>query len=255
MDLGLNGKTALITGGAAPIAEAAARLLLAEGASVILVDPKADQVSAAASRLGKGANALQADFRDPAQVRGLEASVRERFKLPDILVCAATLSGPPGHALDVGDGQWQDAWDCDFMSVVRAMRAFVPAMERQGWGRVVLVTGDTAVQPRPDEAARNVIRAGLLDLARGMSRVCARHNVLVNSVSSACIEGAASRGDAQDSRGDAAPENQAPGAELRRLGKPEEVAAVIAFLCSERASFVIGATYRVDGGAVTTVST
>ena len=265
MDLGLEGKTALITGGGSGIGKATARSLLQEGASVILVDHNADDLSTAAGELGRGANVLHADLRDQAQVRGLQDTVRERFTMPDILVCAAAIDGVSGAPLKLRDGDWQQTWEGDFLSVVRMMRCFMPAMEERGWGRVVVVTGDTAVQPQPDEAAFDVARAALLNLTKSMSRVFARRNVLVNSVSPAFIDTPATdrmidrrARDGETDRDGAVRDmlsRDKPFLELQRLGRPEEVADVIAFLCSERASFIVGANYRVDGGAVPTLET
>lgn len=260
MDFGLNGKTALVTGGASGIGRATGQAFLNEGANVILVDLKGDAVSQAASELGDNVSALQADLTDTRQIEGLAASVEERFTMPDILVCAAGVTGAKGHPLEMKDSDWQHAWDTDFMSVVRTMRHFIPPMERKGWGRAVVVTSENAVQPYPDESVYNVAKAGLLNFAKGLSRVTAKNGVLVNAVSPAFIETPMTDG-MMDSRADQAGvsrqeavesflEEERPYLELKRRGKPEEVAAAIAFLCSEKASFVVGANYRVDGGSV-----
>lgn len=264
MDYGLDGKTALITGGASGIGRATAKMLLGEGARVILVDLKGDDVSRAAADLGDGAKGLQADLTDPRQIEGLHATVSERFTLPDILVCAAGVTGAKGHPLEMTDADWQEAWETDFMSVVRTMRAFVPPMEKRGWGRVVCVTSENAVQPYADESVYNVAKAGVLDFVKGLSRVTAPNGVLVNTVSPAFIETPMTDGMMDQraeqegvSREEAVKgflEEERPYLELKRRGTPEEVAAAIAFLCSEHASFVVGSNYRVDGGSVATMA-
>lgn len=265
MDYGLNGKTALITGGASGIGRATAQTLLAEGAEVILVDLEGDAVARAVGELGKGAVALQADLTDPRQVEGLAASVEERFSMPDILVCAAGVTGAKGHPLELKDADWQHAWNNDFMSVVRTMRQFVPPMERKGWGRAIVVTSENAVQPYADEAVYNVAKAGVLNFAKGLSRLCAKNGVLVNAVSPAFIE-TPMTDSMMDKRADRMGtsreeaiagflEKERPYLELDRRGQPQEVAAAIAFLCSEQASFVVGANYRVDGGSVAAIAT
>jgi NAD(P)-dependent dehydrogenase (short-subunit alcohol dehydrogenase family) len=265
MDYGLKNKTALITGGASGIGKATAGMLLDEGAQVILVDLKGDEVSRAADELGRGAKALQADLRDAEQVKGLFATTEERFTMPDIVVCAAGVTGAKGHPLEMSEADWQEAWQTDFMSVVRTLRAFVPPMEKRGWGRVVILCSENAVQPYSDEVVYNVAKAGLLNFAKGLSGEAAKNGVLVNCVSPAFIETPMTdsmmdkQAKAEDtSREDAVRdflETERPFIALDRRGKAEEVAATIAFLCSEQASFVVGANYRVDGGSVASIAT
>jgi NAD(P)-dependent dehydrogenase (short-subunit alcohol dehydrogenase family) len=264
MDFGLNGKTALITGGASGIGRATAEALIAEGATVILVDLKGDAVAKAAEDLGASAHALQADLTDPRQIEGLAQTVEERFTMPDILVCAAGVTGAKGHPLEMTDADWREAWETDFMSVVRAMRHFVPPMEKRGWGRVVAITSENASQPYSDESVYNVAKAGILNFVKGLSRVTAPNGVLVNTVSPAFIETPMTdgmmdkRADADGVSRDEAVESfldeERPYLDLKRRGKPEEVAAAIVFLCSEQASFVVGANYRVDGGSVAAIA-
>lgn len=264
MDLGINGKTALVTGGSSGIGLATARALLDEGAEVIIVGRHGDHVSRAVDELGENCHGLQADLREADQVSGLAETVRERFTMPDIVVCAAGVTGAKGHPLEMKDADWQEAWETDFMSVVRTLRAFVPSMTQRGWGRAVVVTSENAVQPYWDEAVYNVAKAALLNLTKGLSRVCAKDNVLINSVSPAFIETPMTdtmmdkKARADDvSREEAIGEfldEERPFLEMKRRGKPEEVAAAIAFLCSEKASFVVGSNYRVDGGSVATLA-
>lgn len=250
MDLGLNGKTALITGGASGIGHATAKVLMAEGASVILVDPEGPAVSDAAGELGDGAHALQTDLTDPKQMHGLRESVRERFEMPDILVCAAGVTGTRSHPLKLGDADWQERWDRDFLSVVRTIRLFVPTMEERGWGRAVVIASEKAVQPYADEALCNVAKAALLEFSRGLARSCAPNGVLINAVSPAIIENDVNR---EEATGRFTDEAQ-PDLELARRGNPEKVAAAVAFLCSEKASFVAGANSRIDGGAAASMA-
>jgi len=264
MDYGLKGKTALVTGGASGIGRATAQALLEEGANVIVVDLRGDAVAEAADALGRNANALQADLRAADQVKGLGATVEERFTMPDIVVCAAGVTGAKGHPLEMSDGAWNEAWETDFMSVVRTLREFVPTMEKRGWGRVVIVCSENAMQPYSDEAVYNVAKAGLLNFAKGLSRVAAPSGVLVNCVSPAFIETpmtdtmmdkkAEAEGVSRDEAIESFLQEDRPHLELKRRGRPEEVAATIAFLCSEKASFVVGSNYRVDGGSVATMS-
>jgi len=264
MNYGLDGKTALITGGASGIGRETARMMIEEGASVILVDLKGDQVAKAAEDLGPNAYALQADLTKPDQIKGLAASVEERFTMPDIMVCAAGVTGAKGHPLKMTDADWSEAWETDFMSVIRTLRLFVPTMEKRGWGRVVVVCSENAVQPYADEAVYNVAKACLLNFSKALSRVTARNGVLVNAVSPAFIETpmtdcmmdkrANAEGVSREEAVKSFLEEERPHLELKRRGKPEDFAAAIAFLCSDQASFVVGVNYRVDGGSVASMS-
>ncbi|MDG4650502.1 SDR family oxidoreductase [Roseibacterium sp. SDUM158017] len=264
MNFGLNGRTALVTGGASGIGRATARALSDEGATVILVDVKDDELAEAAQSLGPRVHAMQADLTVPEEVEGLARDVEARFGMPCILVCAAGVTGAKGHPLEMTDDDWREAWDTDFMSVVRTARLFVPPMERRGWGRVVMVSSENAAQPYADEAVYNVAKAGIVNFAKGLSRVTARNGVLVNTVSPAFIETPMTDAmmDARARRMDASRkeavesflDEERPHLELGRRGRPEEVAAAIAFLCSEQASFVVGANYRVDGGSVASIA-
>lgn len=264
MDLGVNGKTALVTGGASGIGRATARVLLEEGASVILVDIRGDAVARTASDLGRGCKALHADLRDARQVEGLAKSVAERFTMPDIVVCAAGVTGAKGHPLEMTDADWTEAWETDFMSVVRTLRQFLPPMAKRGWGRAVVICSENAMQPYADEAVYNVAKAGLLNLSKGLSRVYAPQGVLVNAVSPAFIETpmtdemmdkrAGARGTSREEAVESFLDEERPHLALKRRGRPEEVATAIAWLCSEAASFVNGANLRVDGGSVATIS-
>ncbi|OAN79424.1 ketoacyl reductase [Jannaschia sp. EhC01] len=251
MNFGIDGKTVMITGGASGIGRATARMLLGEGASIILVDLKGDQVAKAADELGPNAVALQADLTKPDQIKELAASIEERFKMPDIVVCAAGVTGTKGHPSEMTDADWDEAWQTDFMSVIRTLRLFVPTMEKRGLGRVVVVCSVNAVQPYADEVVYNVAKAGLLNFSKALSRVTAPNGVVVNAVSPAFTETPMTdgmmdrRAKAEHVSREEAVKNfldeERPYQELKRRGKPEEVAATIAFLCSEQASFVVGA--------------
>ena len=264
MDLGIDGRTALITGGAGGLGRAAARDLLDAGAVCVLTDLNEERVREVAADLGERCHGVAADLTEEGAPARVVAFCRERAAMPDILVSAAGVTGAKGHPLtEIGDEDWLHAWRTDFLTAVRIMREVVPPMAERGWGRVVVVASENAVQPYWEEAVYNVAKAALLNLSKGLSRNYAKQGVLVNAVSPAFIETPMTDG-MMDGRAEAEGvsrreaiegflDEERPYLELHRRGRPEEVAAAIAFLCSERASFVNGSNVRVDGGAVATM--
>ena len=265
MDLGINGRTALITGGAGGMGTETAKLLLAEGCKVVVTDLDEEAVQRAAGDLGEGAFGIAADLTRNEDCEKVAAFARDKAGHPDILVSAAGVTGAKGHPLtEITDDDWMEVWQTNFMSAVRIMRQILPGMADKGWGRVVIVTSENAVQPYWEEAVYNTAKAALLNLSKGLSRKYAHDGVLINAVSPAFIETPMTDGMMEkkaDEEGISKEEaieefldEDRPYLELKRRGKPEEVAAVIALLVSERASFVNGANYRVDGGAVATMA-
>lgn len=266
MDLKIEGRTALVTGATGGIGLETARLLREEGAQVVLTDLDEDELDEAARELGgEGApvRSVVADLSDPPGVEALKDAVDEEV---DILVHAAGVTGAKGDPLrDITEADWAHAWQVDFMSAVRVARAFVPPMLERGWGRVVFITSENATQPYADEVVYNTAKAALLSFTKGIAQEYAPQGVLVNAVAPAFIatgmtdgmmeQRAEERGTSFDEAVETFLEEERPHLALGRRGNPEEVAAVIALLCSERVSFVVGANYRVDGGSVLAVDT
>lgn len=265
MDLGLLGKIAVITGGDSGIGQATAKLLLQEGAKVALINKTKESLQKATEEIGKFGEmlAVQADLTKPKEIEAGKRQILERFGTVNILVHAAGITGATKDFLELSDEDWQETIDIDLMGAVRSCRAFIPAMRENGWGRVVLISSEDAVQPYPEEMPYCACKAAILNLAKNLSKAYTKDGVLVNTVSPAFI--ATPMTDAMMEKQskemgisfDEAVSNflaqNRPHLELKRRGRPEEVAAAIAFLCSEQSSFVVGANYRVDGGSVATL--
>lgn len=265
MDLNIAGRVALVTGADSGIGRATVASLLAEGVAVVATSPDQDGLDALVAATGAAPERLRtfaADVTSTAQVRDLHEWTHQAVGPVDIVVHAAGITGAQGLFHEIDEAGWQHTLDVDLMGAVRIVQAFLPDL-RRGWGRLVLLTSEDAVQPYEDELPYCAAKAGLLALAKGLSRSYASEGLLVNTVAPAFIATPmtdrmmAKRADELGSTREEAIASflaeERPFLALARRGRAEEVAAVITFLCSQRASFVNGASYRVDGGSVATI--
>lgn len=265
MDLGITGKKALITGGDSGIGWHTARLLLAEGATVVLTDRDPDSLADAAAKLDAPEgrlHAFAADITSVDDLARLGREVTDAVGSIDILVQSAGVTGAQGLFHEIDDEGWTSTIETDLIGPVRVVRQFLPDLRAGGWGRIVFLASEDAVQPYDDELPYCAAKAGILALAKGLSRSYAREGLLVNAVSPAFIHTPMTdammqkRSDELGVSFDEAIESfldeERPYMELKRRGEPEEVANVVAFLCSDLASFVNGSNYRVDSGSVAT---
>ena len=265
MDFGIKDKVAVITGGDSGMGKATAKLLAAEGVKLALIDKTTDELKATAEEISKIGEAIPvtADLRNLEEVEAAKQHILNHFGKVDILVNCAGITGATKEFLKLTDEDWLETIDVDFMSAVRVCRAFIPSMQQQGWGRIVLIGSEDAVQPYTDEMPYCAAKAGVLNLTKNLSKAYAKDGILVNSVSPAYIatpmtdammeKRAEEKGMSFEQAIETFLDEKRPHLELHRRGKAQEVAAVIAFLCSQHSSFVVGANYRVDGGSVATV--
>ncbi|NLT06297.1 MAG: SDR family oxidoreductase [Solirubrobacterales bacterium] len=261
MDLGIDGRACVVTGASRGIGRATARLLAAEGASVLLVGRSADALAAAAADCGGRGSTLVADLRDPDAGDAVVAACVERFGRVDALVNnAGVIHVAPIDELT--DADWQEQWEINVMAPMRLMRAAAPRMAERGWGRVVNVSSSSGKRPSQRNAAYSVTKAAELSLSRTFADAWAGEGVLVNAVA----PGLTATGMWLDPGGLADQEAARQGVDRDeliasldgrtprgRVADDEEIAAVIAFLCSERAANVVGAAWSVDGGSVPTI--
>lgn len=266
MDLGLAGRACVVTGASRGIGAETARLLCAEGASVLLVArDEARLATVAGEAAGAGAERGARTETLVLDVTGADAGERmlsaaeKRFGSLDVLVNNAGTAR--WRDLDeVPDEDWRAQYELNVMAPLRAMRAAVPAMAERGWGRVVNVCSTAGKRPSAAMPEYSVAKAAELSLSRLFADRYAGSGVLVNAICPGPVEaemwmepgglldqsqrlsGAASREQALAEAGAKRP--------IGRLAQAGEIAAAIVFLCSERASYVSGAAWSVDGGTV-----
>ena len=266
MDLGLGGRGCVVTGASSGIGRETALQLCAEGAKVLLVARGEERLAAAteeATRLaepvGGEAAALSLDVTAEDAGERMLAACTEHFGSLDVLVNNA--GAAKWRDLDeIPDEDWRAQYELNVMAPLRAMRAAIPPMTERGWGRVVNVCSTAGKRPSSAMAEYSVAKAAELSLSRLFADRYAKTGVLVNAVAPGPVEaemwmepgglldesmqmtGAASREEALAEAGSKRP--------IGRLAQAEEIAATIVFLCSERASYVAGAAWSVDGGTV-----
>ncbi|MEV0147658.1 MULTISPECIES: SDR family oxidoreductase [unclassified Nonomuraea] len=247
MDLGIAGKVALVTGGSAGIGLAAARSLAREGCDVCVAarDPErlADAV-VALQEFGGVVHAVLADVEDPAAAARVAAETRDVLGPVDILV--ANAGGPPaGRFTEKGLDEWEVAIQRNLLGTVRLIHAVLPDMRSRGWGRIVTVTSRSAREALDGLALSNATRSAVAGIVRTLAREVGGDGVLVTNVMPGPIATDRLR---ELAGGDEALAGRAAQVPVGRIGRPEEVGDVVAFLASERASFVNGVSLLVDGG-------
>ncbi len=267
MDLGIKGRTALITGGDSGLGLATAKFLVREGTHVILSDKEngerlqeaVDMVKREA-RFSAQVSGLAANLAQPEEVNELAQRTAKDFGGAHIIFHSAGARGAAGNFLELTDEDWMQTIEIDLMGAVRVARAFVPQMLHHQWGRMVLVSSENAYQPYEEESPYNACKAAVVNLSKCLSRAYSKENILFNCIAPAFIETPMTDAMMQqlaDDRNSTVEEavrwfakHKRPHIAMERRGQPEEVAAIVAFLCSELASFVNGANIRVDGGSV-----
>ena len=257
MDLGLKGKTAVVCGAGKGLGYAAALELAREGADVVVVARTQKDILDAAERIrsssGSQALGVAADVSESGADEKVIGEAVKKFGAVDILVNNA--GGPPAGDFDSHDDDaWSRAVELNLMSTVRFCRAALPYMRRNKWGRIINITSISVKQPIGGLILSNAVRAAVVGMAKTLADELAGEGVLVNNVCPGFIETDRSvgllRGRAEKAGTSYEEQLELLGKNipLGRMGRPEELAALIAFLASERAGYITGATIQVDGG-------
>jgi 3-oxoacyl-[acyl-carrier protein] reductase/bacilysin biosynthesis oxidoreductase BacG len=257
MELGLAGKVALVTGGSGDIGLAVAEALLAEQAEVVLNARRARPLQEAARRLSRAAGrqvvGLAGDMTDPADVRRVVAGTLERHGAIHILVNSVGAAAA-GSFVRLSAKDWEASFASKILGQILCAKEVFPHMQRQRWGRIVNLIGSHGRLAPPYAMPAGACNAALLNFTKALAKLGAPRNVLVNGVNPGPVEGARieyvirARAAAQRLSRKAARQVFVDTIPAGRFGQPAEIASVVCFLASERASFVTGALVDVDGG-------
>ena len=262
VDLGLKDRVAIITGGSRGIGKACAKDMLAKGATVVLVSKTPSINAAAAAELRKAhpgrVLGIAADLDDDAAIAAMIAQVAERHGRIDILVNSAGTVIPQDF-FKMGDGQLTSLLDQKFNPAARCIRHVVPHMRKRKWGRIINISGLAGRQPHFQVVPAALNNSAMLNLTKALAAELAKDNILVNAVVPYIIDTERQA----DTMREWAQVTGQPEAEVRkarisrlpvgRMGRPDEVSGVVAFMASERSSYVVGTAWYVDGGGSMTL--
>jgi NAD(P)-dependent dehydrogenase (short-subunit alcohol dehydrogenase family) len=261
MDLGLQDKVAIITGGSDGIGKAAALSMAKEGAAVVIVARRPDVLDQAAQEIMTATEgqvmSISADVTDPGTAKSIVQSTLDKFGRVDILVNNAGTSMAKAFE-DVSHEDWEFDFELKVWGAVRLIQESIPEMRKVGGGRIINVTNLGGRTPGPSSMPTSISRAAGIAITKGLSKDLASDNILVSTVCIGLIKSGQhqKRFDARiqsepDLNLDAFYNQLAVGRQvpLGRVGEPEEAGDVIAFLASDRASYLTGIAVNLDGGA------
>jgi 3-oxoacyl-[acyl-carrier protein] reductase len=257
MDLGLKDKVALVAGGSQGLGKAVARELAREGARVAICALDDKSLPAAKEEIAKDSGAkvlaIGADLTDAAQAKECVHKTIECFGAVDILINNA--GGPPAVSFsDIDDQLWEYGFRLNLLSTIILTREVLPLMKQKRWGRIINMTSISVKQPIDGLILSNTVRAGVIGLAKSLSTELAPLNITVNSVCPGYTLTDRVRNLAyvtaqkEDTTPEAIIKRWESSIPMGRLGTPEEFAALVTFLASERSSYITGAAIQIDGG-------
>jgi len=264
MDLGLQEKVVLVTGASRGIGKAIAEAFAREGSSVILNarnPQELEQVVRSIRQQNDHVFGVAADLTQASEVERLAEQALARFRAIHVLVNNVGGTNRLATFEEATDEDWINAFQLNVLSTVRLIRAIVPAMQKQRWGRIINIASESGTQPYAVMPHYATTKAAIINLSKSLSKAYASDGVLVNSVSPAMTwtplveelftAQASEQGvTLEEYRQGFVRENRIA---LDRAGTPEEVASMVAYLASEAASFITGTNVRVDGGTIASV--
>jgi 3-oxoacyl-[acyl-carrier protein] reductase len=252
MDLGLKGCRALVAGASKGLGKACAKSLANEGARVFICARNADETKKAAAEIG-AASFAAADVSKPAEIKRIVTEAIAALGGLDILITNA--GGPPTGPFDkAGDGDWDIAYQLTLMSAVRLIREALPALKASGRGRIVNLTGYGVKEPMTDLVVSDAVRAGVTVMAKTIASDLAPFGITVNNIAPGpimtdrLIAIHAARAKSLGISVDEQFKRFAQTVPVRRMGKPEEIGDLCAYLCSLQAGYLTGQAIVIDGG-------
>ncbi|SRR6056297_3441 len=266
MDLQLNDKHAIVTGGSKGIGKGIAMSLANEGCNVSICARTQDELEATADELrdtGSDILAVQADLTKEEDIERVVNKASDTFGSIDILVNNAGTIGQSGTFEGTPLDEWRSLFELNLFAVVSITQKVIPHMKENGWGRIINISSENGAQPYPDMIHYSASKGALDNLSKALSKQYASDNILVNTVSPAFImtplvsdmmdQAADEQGISKVKMIEEFLQKNRPHIELERPGTIEEVSSIVTFLASDKASFINGSNYRVDGGSVASV--
>lgn len=259
MDFGLKGRVAIVAAASKGLGRAVAEELARDGAEVAICARSAANLKTAVESIRKATGrevfSRELDVTNPSAVHDFVAAVEKRHGRVDI--CVTNAGGPPSKKfLDISLDEWHNAFELTLMSAVYFAREVLPLMRQRKWGRFIAVTSVSVKQPIDNLLLSNSLRAGVTGLMRTLANEFGPDNITVNCVcpgytlTERLDELSATQAKNSGVTREKILEGYSANVPLRRIGKPEEFAAMVAFLASERASYINGCSIPVDGGYV-----